>query len=72
MGWGPWSSDSSGGGETREKTESSGGRTESHTLRTEDNAKEGSRNDHSHVIVTEHESGRTTAHGHGIFGGRRK
>ncbi len=68
MGWGKWFSDVFGGGEVREKRD--GGST--HYLRTSDNAKTGSRNDHSHVVVTSKPSGHTSAHARGIRGGERK
>jgi hypothetical protein len=72
MGWFGWGSDSSGG-EVNEKVDSdSAGNTKTEYLRTEDNAKEGSRNDHSHIVVRESSSGSKSASGHGIFGGRRK
>lgn len=68
-----WKDDPTGPGKVTEKTVShADGTTEKHTLRTEDNAKTGDKNDHSHVIETEHPSGRSTAHGHGIRGGERK
>lgn len=74
MGWGDWFSDTTGPGEVVEKVDTKpDGSTTTHTLRTEDNAKSGSRDDHSHVIVNTDDSGKTiSAHGHGIFGGRRK
>ncbi|HRH22529.1 MAG TPA: hypothetical protein PLB51_00855 [Candidatus Paceibacterota bacterium] len=73
MGWGNWFRDPTGPGEVKEKVEKhqDGSRT-SHTLRTEDNAKVGSRNDHSHVIVHERSDGTKSAHGHGIRGGSKK
>lgn len=72
MGWTGWSKDSSGG-ETNEKvTSDKSGGTKTEFLRTEDNAKTGSRNDHSHVVVRENANGNKTASGHGIFGGKRK
>lgn len=73
MSWTDWFNDPSGPGEVNEKTsQSSDGSKTTEYLRTEDDAKSGSRKEHSHVIHTEHSSGRSTAHGHGIFGGRRK
>ena len=72
MGWSGWSKDSLGPGEvnTKESVTSDGTR-ESHTMRTADNAKTGSRDDHSHVVVRETSDGTTSAHGHGIRGGER-
>lgn len=73
MGWSNWFSDPTGPGDVKEKTTSDADGTKSdHWLRTSDNAKEGSRNDHSHVIVTEKPGGSKSAHGHGIRGGKRK
>lgn len=73
MGWTDWFKDSTGPGEVKEKTSTeSDGSKSSHWMRTSDHAKEGSRKDHSHVIVTEKPSGSKSAHGHGIRGGRRK
>lgn len=71
--WSDWFNDQTGPGEVSQKTEtgSDNSKTE-HYLRTEDNAKSGSRNDHSHVVVHEKSDGSKTAHGHGIFGGKRK
>lgn len=74
MGWSDWFKDSSGSGEVKEKTErhSDGGSTH-HTMRTEDDAKSGDKNDHSHIIVNERSDGSTkSAHAHGIRGGTRK
>jgi len=72
MGWSDWFKDSSGPGEVKEKHESTSERESTHYLRTEDNAKSGSRNDHSHVVVHHNSDGSSSAHGHGIRGGRRK
>ena len=69
MGWSGWFSDSTGPGEVNEKSSGS----DTHYLRTEDNAKSGSKSDHSHVMVREHSSGRSTGHGfHSFFGGKKK
>lgn len=74
MGWTDWFKDPTGPGEVSEKsTSTSDGGSQTHYLRTEDDAKSGSRDDHSHVIVNTDSSGHTTsAHGHGISGGDRK
>lgn len=70
--WSGWFSDSSGG-EVKEKvSKDAHGSIKTEYLRTKDNAKIGSRRDHSHVVVRESSSGRKSASGHGIRGGSRK
>jgi hypothetical protein len=74
MPWSGWVKDPSGPGDVNTKTTStsSGGSRTEH-LRTEDNAKTGSRDDHSHVTINTDSSGHTTsAGGHGIREGSRK
>jgi len=71
MGWSDWSKDSTGG-MTSGKVSRENNTTKTEYMRTEDNAKVGSKDDHSHVVVRVNDNGRTTASGHGIFGGRRK
>jgi hypothetical protein len=71
MGWTGWFKDDTGG-DSNEKITTDSGYTKTEILRTEDNAKVGSRNDHSHVIIREKPDGSKTASGHGIFGGKRK
>ena len=74
MGWLGWLKDSTGPGEVNEKTtRNSDGSTRTEYLRTEDNSRTGSRDDHSHVTVNTDSSGHTTsAGGHGISGGSHK
>lgn len=72
MKWSGWRSDPSGPGQVNTKSEHRPTHSESHTLRTADHAKAGSRNDHSHVVVHHNANGRSSAHGHGIRGGTRK
>ena len=74
MGWSDWFSDDSGPGEVAEKvTSTDDGGTRTEYLRTEDYAKEGDRDDHSHIVVQTDSDGHTEwASGHGIYGGDRK
>jgi len=72
MGWSDWFSDSSGGKVSEKVSTDSHGNTKTEYLRTEDNAKSGSKNDHSHVVVRESANGSKSASGHGIRGGSRK
>lgn len=72
MGWSDWFKDSSGGEVTTKTTQESNGTTKTEWLRTSDNAKTGSRDDHSHVVVRESADGRKTSSGHGIRGSTRK
>lgn len=74
MGWTDWFKDPTGPGEVAEKSSStSSGGTRTEYLRTEDNARTGSKSDHSHVVVERDASGHTTsASGHGIRGGDHK
>jgi hypothetical protein len=60
MGWSKWFS--SGGSKVSTKTESSGNRVSTHTLRSVG----GSKSNHTHVVThTNTSTGRTTAHGAG-------
>jgi hypothetical protein len=62
-----WEKDPTGPGEVKTTVKETAGRTETHHLRTEDNAAKGSKQDHSHVAVFEKSDGGKTGHGFHSF-----
>jgi len=66
MGWSLWGSCPSGHGKISTKTESKGGRTSEHTLRTASKTYSGNKSNHAHVVVHTNSNGRKTAHGAGF------
>jgi hypothetical protein len=67
MSWSDWCKDSSGGKVSEKVEKSSDGSKDTHYIRTSDDTRSGSKDNHSHVMVREKADGSSTAHGfHGI------